>query len=135
MDVTGVLEYLGWALMAVVKFVITPSMMIGAGYSPLESWIITAAGAVFGVWVFWNFGRLFFQWYDNRMQSLGRDSKTFTPGRRRLMRWKKSLGWTGLLVVSGLISVPVPLCWTKYFGDRPRAMFELMWRLFCGQEV
>ena len=127
MDVQEFFEYAGWALMAVIKFVITPSMMIGLGYSPWMTWLTTAAGAMIGVLVFWHFGRLLFRWYDDRMQSLGRESRIFTPRKRRMLRWKKSLGWTGLLFVSGLISVPIAsVLGAKYFDKRPRAIWGLM---------
>ena len=92
MDVQEFFEYAGWALMAVIKFVITPSMMIGLGYSPWMTWLTTAAGAMIGVLVFWHFGRLFFRWYDDRMQSLGRESRIFTPRKRRMLRWKSHSG-------------------------------------------
>ena len=89
MDVQEFFEYAGWALMAVIKFVITPSMMIGLGYSPWMTWLTTAAGAMIGVLVF-TFWRLLFRWYDDRMV-LSRISNFYTE-KEKNVALEKSLG-------------------------------------------
>ena len=51
----------------------------------------------------------------------------FTPQRRRIVRWKNTMGFKGLLLVSGLISVPIAsVLGAKYFRDQPAGKWLLM---------
>lgn len=122
-----------WGLTAIVKFVVTPSLMVAAGFSGIASWLTTATGAALGVWGFWDFGKWWFQWFEDKMgPRTERGKRVFTPQRRRIVRWKNALGWPGLLFISGLISVPVAsVLGAKYFRDRPAAKFQLM-LAFCA---
>jgi hypothetical protein len=117
-----------WGLTAIVKFVVTPSLMVAAGFSIMSSWLTTSLGAAIGVWGFWDFGKWWFQWMEERVGPRSdRGKRIFTPQRRRIVRWKNTLGWPGLLFVSGLISVPVAsVVGAKYFRGEPGAKFQLM---------
>lgn len=58
---------------------------------------------------------------------MDRGKRVFTPGRRRLVRWKNRFGLNGILMVSGLISVPIAaVLAAKYFRDESWAMWRLM---------
>lgn len=117
-----------WGMTAIVKFVVTPSLMVAAGFSGLTAWWIASLGAATGVWGFWDFGKWWFRWFEDRLGPRSeRGKRVFTPQRRRIVRWKNTLGWKGLLLVSGLISVPVAaVLGAKYFRDQPWAKYQLM---------
>ena len=118
-----------WALAAVVKFVVTPSAMIAAGHSFMTAWAISSFGAAVGVGFFWNFGKWWFRWLESRWQASGQaeKKKIFNPRRRRIVWLKNVLGLPGLLLISGLISVPITaVIGAKYFRESPGAMYWLI---------
>lgn len=117
-----------WGLTAIVKFVVTPSLMVAAGFNFMSVWLTTSLGAAAGVWGFWDFGKWWFRWFEERLGPRSeRGKRVFTPRRRRIVRWKNALGWPGLLCISGLISVPVAaVVGAKYFRDQPGAKYQLM---------
>lgn len=117
-----------WMVAAIVKFVVTPSAMVAAGFSFLATWLTTSAGAALGVWGFWDFGKWWFRWFEERMGPRPeRGRRVFTPQRRRIVKWKNALGMRGLLLISGLISVPVAsVLGAKYFRDQRGAKVQLM---------
>tara|TARA_B100000513_G_scaffold169435_1_gene85319 strand:+ start:67 stop:321 length:255 start_codon:yes stop_codon:yes gene_type:complete len=56
-----------------------------------------------------------------------RGKRIFTPRRRRIVRVKNALGLRGLLLASGLISVPVAATLgAKYFRSQPAAKYLLV---------
>ena len=116
-----------WQFAAVVKFVVTPSAMVAAGHTFWAAWGITSVGASSGVALFWHFGKWWLQWMEKRWAQSEKPVKVFTPRRRRIVRLKNGLGLPGLLVLSGLISVPLAsVIGAKYFRDTPGAMPLLM---------
>jgi hypothetical protein len=117
-----------WMVAAVVKFVVTPSAMVAAGFSFVSTWLTTSAGAALGVWGFWDFGKWWFRWFEQRMGPRSdRGKRVFTPQRRRIVTWKNALGLKGLLLISGLISVPIAsVLGAKYFRDEVGAKVQLM---------
>ena len=117
-----------WGLTAIVKFVVTPSLMVAAGFNFMSAWLTTSLGAAVGVWGFWDFGKWWFRWFEERLGPRSeRGKRVFTPRRRRIVRWKNAMGWPGLLFISGLISVPVAsVVGAKYFRDQPGAKYQLM---------
>ena len=135
LDATLALEYAAWAAVAVVKFVVTPSLMMAIGHPWWVAWAVTAAGAAGGVWVVWHSGKRLFSWFEERLGSReGRGKRTFTPGRRRIVWLKNHFGLHGLLAVSGLISVPIATTLAaKYFRHHPWVMQRLMLALPCGR--
>lgn len=122
------LELLWWAFMAVVKFVVTPSLMVARGMSWWLAWSTTSFGAVVGVWGIWHFGKWWFAWFEERLgPRVDRGKRTFTRRRRTIVRWKNAMGLSGLLALSGLISVPVAtVLAAKYFRHQPGTMWKLM---------
>ena len=117
-----------WGLTAVVKFVVTPSLMVAAGFSGWSAFLTTSLGAAIGVGGFWNFGKWWFRWFEERLGPRSdRGKKVFTPQRRRIVKWKNRMGWSGVLIISGLISVPLAsVLGAKYFRDQPGAKYQLM---------
>jgi hypothetical protein len=121
-------EMVGWLAAAVLKFLVTPSAMVARGIPFLGVWLTSTAGAWLGVGVFWNFGKWLFGWWEAvRGPRSDRGKQVFTPARRRFVRWKNRLGVTGLMLISGFISVPVAtMLAAKYFRDDPWTLAKLM---------
>lgn len=117
-----VLELGWWMLMAVVKFLIVPSLMVARGASFLTTCFTTTMGASLGIQLFFHFGKWLMRywgaWMDKLLPARALKPKPiFTPGRRRAVRWRKRFGLTGLLVMSGLISVPISaMLAAKYYN-------------------
>jgi hypothetical protein len=101
-----------WWLIAIGKFLVTPFLMIfnnewyhsGEHWSWLETVLIASSGAALGTFIFFHFGHNIFGWFAHHM---GKNKRIFTPGRRRIIRLKWKYGVKGLMLISGLISVPV----------------------------
>ena len=111
-----ILDILFWCFMAIVKFVVTPSIMIGTGYSVLFTIVVSIVGSLIGVHLFFNFGKVIFSWWDNKKG--GKKAKAVTPGKRRMVEFKNRYGLHGLLVLSGIISVPISaVLAAKYFNN------------------
>ena len=60
----GLLDGLGWAAFTIIKFALTPSLMIGNDYTFWETWVLTAISASVGVTLFYFFGTGIFAWVD-----------------------------------------------------------------------
>lgn len=109
------LESLGWMLLSIVKFVVTPSLALASGVPPLRVFVICSAGAVVGIFLLYPISRRLFEWQAARRMRRGRP--VFTPGRRRVVRIKERWGLWGVLAFSGVISVPIAvLLGSKYFS-------------------
>lgn len=117
-----------WGLASVLKFVVTPSAMIASGHSAWTTWVVASSGSAAGVLGFWHFGKWWFQWLEARMGPRPeRGKRIFTPRRRRIVKVKNALGLRGLLLASGLISVPVAATLgAKYFRSQTSAKYLLM---------
>lgn len=131
----GPLEVIGWMVAAVIKFLVTPSLMVARGIEPWEVIGVTAAGAAIGVGVFFRFGRWLFKAWARLTERRDRPKRVFTPGRRRIVRLRRRFGVWGLLVISGLISVPIAsLLAAKYYQQDGRMPWLLM-AAFAGWAV
>ena len=123
----GLLEIVLWMFGAVVKFIVTPSLMVARGWGFWSTVIITSAGATTGVWVFFYFGKwILRKWAEFRGEKeLKRPF--FTPQRRRVVRFRRLFGMWGLLAVSGLISVPIAsILAAKYYERHERMPWILV---------
>jgi membrane protein YqaA with SNARE-associated domain len=103
-------------LSSIVKFVLTPSVMVARGWSFIEIIIVTTCGAALGSFLFYNLGDLFFKWMQRKRRG---PAKKFSWKNRTLARVKSSLGLKGLILFSGLISVPITaVLAARYFKSR-----------------
>lgn len=123
----GPIETLLWMLAAVVKFVLTPPLMVSRGFG----WGMTVAtcsvGAAFGVYLFFYFGKLIFAQWSAYKRKRTTKKPVFTPGRRRWVRFQRRFGLWGLLAISGLISVPISaVLAAKYHQKDERMPWLLM---------
>ena len=123
----GLLEIVLWMLGAVVKFIVTPSLMVARGWGFWPTVIITSAGATAGVWVFFYFGKwILRKWAEFRGKKEPK-RPFFTPQRRRVVRLRRLFGMWGLLAVSGLISVPIAsILAAKYYQRNERMPWILV---------
>lgn len=125
-------EIVGWMVLAIVKFLFVPSAMIARGVSVPFAIVVTSAGAALGVVLFFNFGKFLLRHWSEWMNRLrgsrpAKPRKVFTPGRRRLVRFRMRFGLFGLLAISGLISVPISsILAAKYYARVPGASLWLM---------
>ncbi|MGB0423264.1 MAG: hypothetical protein ACPGED_03030, partial [Flavobacteriales bacterium] len=110
---------LGFLMLSMVKFLFAPSMMTFApgDYSIFTVLITTTLGAALGTLLFYFFGMQMFRWIGS-LSRKRTEKKTFTPMRRKILGVKNKYGIKGLMLLSGIISVPVTaLLAAKYFGD------------------
>ncbi len=106
-------EYFGWFILAVLKFVITPSTMIAAGYSWLTTLLTVGISSSIGFSAFYFFGDTIFSKLDSVRK---RPKKIFTKLNRRIVRVKSRYGLLGMGVIAGVISVPLAgLVTAKFF--------------------
>jgi hypothetical protein len=128
----GLASFLSWLGISIVKFVITPSLMTAKGYQPWEILIVTFSASIIGVLVFYHTGKAIFSWFSVLKSRIGffsgsKRKPVVTPGRRRIIKFKKKFGFTGLLIVSGLISIPIAaLLGAKYFSNKNKTVLYLI---------
>ena len=113
-----------WCFMSIVKFLVTPSIMVGLNYSVLFTICVTSLGAAIGVQVFYYMGRMIFKWLDSKKGR--KKEKVITPMKRKLVAFKNDFGLMGLLFISGIISVPIAsVLVAKYFDKYKTAPWLL----------
>ena len=110
--------------MSVVKFLVTPSIMVGLDYSVLFTICVTTAGAAIGVQIFYHMGRMIFAWLDKRKGV--KKEKFITPMKRKIVSFKNDYGLVGLLFVSGIISVPIASVLVAKYFDRDKTSIWLL---------
>jgi len=126
----GLASFFSWLVMSIVKFVITPSLMTAKGFEPWEILLVTISGAVVGVLLFYHTGKAIFSWWSTLKSKFFSNNKrkaVVTPGRRKFIQYKDKYGFTGLLIVAGLFSVPISaLLGAKYFSNRQNTVLYLI---------
>ena len=109
------LKVIVWWMMSIGKFLLAPSTMVWFAeynWSFLEIVLITSSGAALGLFIFYNLGDIIFTWLDNRTKK----PKIFSWRTRFITKIKTKYGLKGLLLISGLISVPITgLIAARYF--------------------
>ena len=126
----GLSSFFSWLVMSIVKFVITPSLMTAKGFEPWEILLVTISGAVVGVLLFYHTGKAIFSWWSTLKSKFFSNNKrkaVVTLGRRKFIQYKDKYGFTGLLIVAGLFSVPISaLLGAKYFSNRQNTVLYLI---------
>ena len=113
-----------WCMMSIVKFLVTPSIMVGLDYSVLFTICVTTVGAAIGVQIFYHMGRMIFAWLDKRKGV--KKEKFITPMKRKIVSFKNDYGLVGLLFVSGIISVPIASVLVAKYFDRDKTSIWLL---------
>ena len=94
-----------WCFMSIVKFIVTPSIMVGLDYSVPFILCVTILGSALGVQIFYRGGTYIFNWWDKKKSK--KKEKVVTPMRRRVVKFKNDYGLIGMLFVSGGLSAPL----------------------------
>lgn len=120
-------ELIFWSIAAVVKFLVTPSLMVARGWGFLTTVLVSSLGAGIGVLLFFYFGK----WMLNKWAKFRGEKEPkrpfFTSKRRRVVQFRRKFGMWGLLVVSGMISVPISaLLAAKYYHRDERMPWILI---------
>ena len=114
-----------WGLMSIVKFVVTPSIMVGLGYSVPYILCSTILGSSIGVQIFYHGGKYILTWWGNK-KGKKKKEKVITPMRRRMVQFKNGYGLIGMLLISGVISVPIAsVIVAKYFNKNIASVWLL----------
>ncbi len=131
--VSYLLMALGWWGMTLIKFVLTPFFMIfnpggDEHWSWLETIAIVSSGAAMWAFVFFHFGEYIFSWIAKHFQ---KNKKVFGRRSRWFIKIKQKWGLKGLLVISGLLSVPIAsvLC-AKLYHHNNTALPKLIIAFF-----
>ena len=121
------MELIFGPLAAIVKFLVTPSLMVARGWGFLPTVLVSSAGATVGVLMFYYFGKwMLKKWSEFRGEKEAK-RPFFTPKRRRLIRFRSRFGMWGLLGVSGIISVPIAaVLAAKYYQKDERMPWVLI---------
>ena len=134
---TGLASFFSWLSMSIIKFIITPSLMTAAGYETWEILLVTFSGAVVGVMLFYHTGKAIFSWWStlklkSNFFSYKKRKSVVTPGRRKFIQYKAKYGFTGLLIVAGLLSVPISaMLVAKYFSNKQYTVLYLILAFFA----
>ncbi len=124
----------GWWMLTIVKFLFVPFGMIlkpesGEYWSWLETILVSSTGAALGVFIFFHFGEYIFSWLAHHFNA---KRKIFNRRNRWFVRVKKRWGLNGLLLISGLISVPIAsVVGAKLYRHNSTALPKLIIAFFC----
>lgn len=126
-EIMALTELIFWSIAAVVKFLVTPSLMVARGWGFLITVLVSSLGAGIGVLLFFYFGK----WMLNKWAKFRGEKEPkrpfFTSKRRRVVQFRRKFGMWGLLVVSGMISVPISaLLAAKYYHRDERMPWILI---------
>ena len=120
--ISDIVAYFGWMLMSILKFLLTPSLMIAAGYNWMEVMVTCSVGATIGILLFYKAGKSIFSWWKRvKASSLNikppKKKRLITKRKRQFIQFKRQYGLLGLMLISGLISVPITaVLGAKYFS-------------------
>lgn len=121
-EIMALTELIFWSIAAVVKFLVTPSLMVARGWGFLTTVLVSSVGAGIGVLLFFYFGKwMLNKWAKFRGQKEPK-RPFFTSKRRRVVQFRRKFGMWGLLVVSGMISVPISAVLAAKYYHRDERM-------------
>lgn len=132
------LKVVGWWLLTIVKFLFVPFGMllkpnVGEEWTLFEVITITSTGAALGVFIFYHFGEIIFNWLAHHFNT---KRKKFNRRNRWFIRVKQRWGFKGLMLIAGLISVPIAsVLAAKLYRHMPNALPKLIIAFFCWSVV
>jgi hypothetical protein len=128
------IKIVGWWMLSIIKFLFVPFGMllkpdVGEQWTWLEVIMVSSTGAALGVFIFFHFGEIIFSWLAHHFNAKRR---IFTRRNRWMIRVKKRWGLNGLLLISGLISVPIAsVIGAKLYRHNSTALPKLIIAFFC----
>lgn len=129
---TDIVAYLGWVFMSILKFLITPSLMVAAGNNWLEVIVTCTLGATVGILLFYTAGKSIFSWWkmvkaSSRNKKPIKKKRLITKRKRQFIQFKRDYGLMGLMLISVFISVPITaVLGAKYFSHNRSTPFYLI---------
>lgn len=129
---------LGWWMLTIVKFLFVPFGMLlkpesGEEWNLLEVILISSTGAALGVFIFFHFGEIIFGWLAHHLNT---KKNIFNRRNRWIVRIKQRWGLKGLMLISGLISVPIAsVIGAKLYRHNSTALPKLIIAFFCWSVV
>ncbi|MEZ4721233.1 MAG: hypothetical protein R2813_05080 [Flavobacteriales bacterium] len=121
-----VLQIVGLALLASVKFLYGPTAVYLAGYGFVQTLLITTAGGFFGVFVFFYAGEMLMAGW-RKLFPRKKPKKKFTKGNRAIIKVRASYGLYGLAFITPcIISIPVGCLLAARFYDGHKLVIPLM---------
>lgn len=116
-----------------VKFLWAPGTSMVAGFTFIETVIITTAGGVFGITLFYFFGK----WVVAKMEMLKnktgmratnqKNRNIFNKRNRRLIKFKSSFGLIGLVIVTPtILSIPIGCILAAKFYRHQKKTYPLL---------
>jgi hypothetical protein len=125
------LEIMGLWLLSIAKFIATPFVMVNgknSEWSFIETVFISSSGAALGVFIFYHFGEIIFNWWAHHFP---KKRKKITKLNRWIVRLKLKYGLKGILFICGLISVPIAaMVVARLYRHYPTAMPKLILAFF-----
>lgn len=119
-------------LLSSVKFLFAPSTILYAGYSPLETIVISVSGAWFGLIVFYYLGdviikRIAIIQRRQKAHEHAKPKRNFTWRNKFIVKFKTRFGILGLASILGFASIPLTaFLAVKYFKDQRFTLPYLM---------
>ena len=92
--ISDIVAYLGWVLFSIVKFLLTPSAMIVAGYNWMEVIVTCSLGATIGILLFYKAGKPISSWWKRVKASYlnikpPKKKRFVTKRKRQFIQFKK----------------------------------------------
>lgn len=135
MDQVDAMKWITLFLLSSIKLLWAPGTAIASGLKFWEAWLVTAAGGMLGVVVFYNFGHLVFAHIDRlrhrRYRQMGKAApvrKSFTRRNRWIVLVKGKFGLIGLAIITPtLLSIPVgSMIAARFFYNKRRTLPYLL---------
>ena len=119
---------IAWVLAAIVKFILTPSIMITAGNGFLYTWIITSVGAAIGFLSFYFLGNILFNFLEKRRKD---KQKKISKSTFKMLRFISKTGLGGLFLISPLAGVPLTAIIASRFFSHKKTVVPYMIISYC----
>lgn len=124
--ITQFFQLIGFMLIAGTKFLYAPTALYIAGYTFIESVIVTTIGGAVGVFVFYKLGALISRWWSNRFPPKV-DKKKFTKKNRVFINFRNKYGLYGLAFVTPcIISIPIGCLLAAKYYHTDKKMIPLL---------
>lgn len=132
MDAATVSKIVTVFFLSAVKFLWAPGTSMVAGFTFFETVVITTAGGIFGITVFYFFGK----WVVAKMEMVKRKTgmasaqtktKVFNKRNRRIIKFKSSFGLIGLVIVTPtILSIPIGCILAAKFYRHQKKTYPLL---------
>ncbi|MFT5567855.1 MAG: hypothetical protein ACI81Y_002812 [Glaciecola sp.] len=119
---------IAWVLATIVKFILTPSIMITAGNGFLYTWVVTSVGAAIGFLSFYFLGNILFNYLEKRREG---KVKKISKSTFKTLRFISKTGLRGLFLISPLAGVPLTAIIASRFFSHKKTVVPYMIICYC----